>query len=112
VLRRPDVLIKKNGRVKALIDAKYMLYKESDEETGVKGPDRDIVNQMILYLDHIGPADIGIVLFADQSASEDVSIKKGDRKIVFLNCYPYTYDSNSTLQKVRNYIMESTSSKV
>ena len=55
-----------------------MLYHESDEKTGIKGPDRNIVNQMIIYLDHIGPSDIGIVLFADPGASEDISIKQGE----------------------------------
>jgi hypothetical protein len=106
VLRRPDVLIKKNERIKALVDAKYMLYQESDEETEVKGPDRNIVNQMIIYLDHIGPSDLGIVLFADPGSSQDVIVEQGDRKIVFLNCYPYTNDSISTLEKVRNYVLE------
>ena len=55
-LRRiPDVIIRKDNNVTALIGAKYMLYRESDEESGLPGPDRDIVNQMIIYLDYIGP---------------------------------------------------------
>ena len=99
-------IIKKNERIKTLVDAKYILYQESDEETEVKGPDRNIVNQMIIYLDHIGPSDLGIVLFADPGSSQDVIVKQGDRKIVFLNCYPYTNDSISTLEKVRNYVLE------
>jgi hypothetical protein len=106
VLRRPDVLIKQNGHIKALVDAKYMIYQESDEETGIRGPDRNIVNQMIIYLDYIGPSDMGIVLFADPKQSQDISVKQRNRKIVFLNCYPYTNSSNSTLDKVREYILE------
>jgi hypothetical protein len=63
-----------------LIDAKYMLHSESKEANELIGPElggpnRDIVNQMIIYLDHIGPCDLGIVLFADPGSHEDVTVR-------------------------------------
>ncbi len=105
VIRRPDVLIRKNGHVKALIDAKCMPYRISHEENELPSPDRDIVNQMIIYLDHIGPSDLGIVLFADSESREDVIIRQGNRRIMFLNCYPYKENSNITLEKIQHCIL-------
>jgi hypothetical protein len=115
VKRKPDILIRKDGNVKALIDAKYMLYKESEEDNELSGPELfgpelirpngDIVNQMIIYLDHIGPCDLGIVLFADPGSLEDVSVRRGNRRILFLNCYPYTSNSSTTLEKIKHYIL-------
>lgn len=104
VKRRPDVLLRKNNEIKALIDAKYMLYKESDEESELLGPDGNIVNQMIIYLDHIGPCDLGIVLFADSGSHGDVIIRQGNRRIVFLNCYPYSDNADISLKKIKDYI--------
>jgi hypothetical protein len=86
------------------------VYKESEEDNELIGPkliwpNPDIVNQMIIYLDHIGPCDLGIVLFADPRSRDDVTVKRGNRRILFLNCYPYANNSSITLEKVKHYIL-------
>ena len=45
---------------------------------------------MIIYLDYDSKCDLGVVLYADDKIQEDVIIRQGEnRKIIFLNCYPY-----------------------
>lgn len=106
IKRRPDVLVRKNGQIAGLVDAKFMLYKESEVENEIEliGPNRDIVNQMIIYLDHIGPCNLGIVLFSDPGIRGDVVISQGDRRIIFLNCYPYNENADISLKKIKEYI--------
>jgi hypothetical protein len=72
-----------------IIDAKCMLYSEKEDEKQERGPgpDRNIVNQMIIYLDYDGKCDLGVVLYADDKMREDVMIRQGEnRKMIFLNC--------------------------
>ena len=91
--RRPDILVRKKGRVVAIIDAKYMSGSNLLESTG-KGsmPAPEIVNQMIIAMDYGEPkdyVDLGIVLFADKN-SVPVTIEKDDggKKIHFLGMHP------------------------
>jgi septum formation topological specificity factor MinE len=96
VRRYPDVVIKKNGLDLAIIDAKCTLSSEKlDDENQQPSPfrnrRRNIVNQMIIYLDYHGKCDLGLVLFADDKIQKDVVIRQGEnRKMLFLNCYPYS----------------------
>ncbi len=97
IFRQPDVVIKKDGKIIAIIDAKYMSsdkkYDPYDETKSQSTPDRNIVNQMIIYLDYgknSDKSDLGIVLFADDRKNEPFVIKKEDnsKKLYFMNFHP------------------------
>lgn len=106
VKRYPDVVISKNGVDHCVIDAKCMRYSLIDDEKQEPGPDRNIVNQMLIYLDYGQKCDLGIVLFADDKEREDIVLVQGEnRKILFLNCYPYHHSSLFTLEKVRKELL-------
>jgi hypothetical protein len=108
VKRYPDILIKKNGLDLAIVDAKCMHYSEKEDDKQEPGPDRNIVNQMIIYLDYDGKCDLGIVLYADDKMREDVVIRQGEnRKIIFLNCYPYHESDILSFKKIKNYFVSS-----
>ena len=79
---------------------------ESEEDGKQEpGPDRNIVNQMIIYLDYDSKCDLGVVLYADDKIREDVIIRQGEnRKIIFLNCYPYSESELLALDKIKNYL--------
>ena len=89
--RIPDILIKKKGKIKAIIDAKYMKGNEELETGGGERPDSKIVNQMIIAMDYGKNKDIdlGIVLFADKD-TYPVTIEKNDsnKKIYFRKMHP------------------------
>jgi hypothetical protein len=105
VKRYPDIFIKKNGLDIAIIDAKCMRYSEKEEDDKQEpGPDTNIENQMIIYLDYDSECDLGVVLYADDKIREDVIIRQGEnRKIIFLNCYPYHQSEISAFEKIKNY---------
>lgn len=107
VFRRPDVLVRKNGKLLAVIDAKCMKYSEEiSDDKQEPGPNRDIVNQMIIYLDYGTRCNLGIVLFADDKIRDDILVKQDKkRKIVFLNCYPYGTSSGLSFEKIKKYCM-------
>jgi len=108
VRRVPDILIKKRELDLAIIDAKCMHYSEKEDEKQEPGPDRNIVNQMIIYLDYGNKCDLGIILYADNKIREDVIIRQGEnRKILFLNCYPYHESDVSAFKKIKNYFVSS-----
>ena len=77
------ILIRKNGKGVAIIDAKCMSgNKELEETSQGQMPDSKIVNQMIIAMDYGKPkthVDLGIVLFADKD-SNPVTIEKNDGK--------------------------------
>jgi hypothetical protein len=104
VRRYPDVVIRKNGVEVCIIDAKCMPYSEIEDGKQEPGPDRNIVNQMIIYMDYDKKCDLGIVLFADNKIREDIVITQGNRKIVFLNCYPYHNTFTLAFKKINKYI--------
>jgi hypothetical protein len=89
--------------VVAIIDAKCTHYSEKEDDKQEPGPDRNIVNQMIIYLDYDIRCDLGIVLFADDKLREDIVIGQGEhRRILFLNCYPYHESASIAFEKVKN----------
>ena len=106
--RRPDILVRKNGKVVAIIDAKYMTGSnllENTREPSMPAP--EIVNQMIIAMDYGAKrnnVDLGIVLFADKN-SIPVIIEKidGGKKIHFLSVHPEN-DPEKSLKEVRNLI--------
>ena len=110
LFRIPDTVIKKDSKIIAMFDAKYM--KSGDKLETAKPddppdmPDRNIVNQMIIAMDY-GKAraktDIGIVLFADDRTQSTVVIEKGPKKIYFLNMHPANNPENA-LAEVKNII--------
>ena len=62
------------------------------------------MNQMIIYLDYGEKKDLGMVLFADDNRREEIVVKQADsRKVMFLNCYPYSDDSKVVFDRLRNY---------
>ncbi|MDB4839872.1 hypothetical protein OAH75_00955 [Nitrosopumilus sp.] len=93
VNRRPDILIRKNGKGVAIIDAKCMSgNKELEETSQGQMPDSKIVNQMIIAMDYGKEkthVDLGIVLFADKD-TYPVTIEKNDskKKIHFRKMHP------------------------
>lgn len=103
VIRRPDITIAKNGRDILIVDAKCTEYSDVDDEKQEKGPERNIANQMIIYLDYVTSARFAIVLFADKKIRGDVSLDDDNRRILFLNCYPYA-TSSLALEVIRKYI--------
>ena len=105
VRRYPDIVISKNGIDVCIIDAKCMHYSEIEDGKQEPGPDRNIVNQMIIYMDYDKKCDLGVVLFADDKIRNDVIITQGtNRKIVFLNCYPYHNSSKLAFEKLYAYL--------
>jgi len=103
--RIPDILIKKDGKELAIMDAKCMKYGELTEEDGQEpSPDTNIVNQMLIYLDY-GNCDLGIVLFADEKIRNDIVIKQNEsRRLLFLNCYPFGETSIESFSKIRHLL--------
>ena len=81
-------------------DAKCMCYSEIEDGKQEPRPDRNIVNQMIIYLDCDKECDLCIVLFAHDKSREDIIMTQETRKIVFLNCYPYHDSSFLTFAKL------------
>jgi hypothetical protein len=79
----------KKGKDIVIFDAKCKYYSEIVDGIQERGPDRNIVNLMIIYLDCDKECNLGIVLFADNKMREDIIITQETRKIVFLKCYPY-----------------------
>ena len=104
IKRYPDIVISKKGKDMAIIDAKCMCYSEIEDGKQEPGPDRNIVNQMIIYLDYDKQCDLGIVLFADDKIRDDVIITQDTRKILFLNCYPYHESAFIVFKKVKSYL--------
>ena len=108
VYRIPDILIRKNKKVLAIIDAKYMSgNKELEETSEGKMPDSKIVNQMIIAMDYGKPkthVDLGIVLFADKN-NVPVTIEKNDKKkkIHFLSMHPEN-DVQLNLEEMKKII--------
>ena len=108
--RIPDTVIKKDGEIIAMFDAKYMKSGDKLETEKLDDPpdmpDRSIVNQMIIAMDYGKPrdkTDIGIVLFADARYQSTVVIEKGPKKIHFLNMHPANNPENA-LAEVKNII--------
>jgi hypothetical protein len=101
-------LIRKNKKVLAIIDAKYMSgNKELEETSEGKMPDSKIVNQMIIAMDYGKPkthVDLGIVLFADKN-NVPVTIEKNDKKkkIHFLSMHPEN-DVQLNLEEMKKII--------
>ena len=106
VKRFPDVIVRKNGEDVLVIDAKCMRYSEiTPDHKQEPGPPRDIVNQMIIYLDYGNKKDLGLVLFADDRPHEEIVVKQTDsRKIMFLNCYPYSDSSKVAFDRLHEYM--------
>ena len=48
--------------------------------------------------------DLGLVLFADNKVRDDIIIKQENRKIVFLNCYPYHESAFLAFEKLKEYL--------
>ena len=110
LFRIPDTVIKKDGKIIAMFDAKYMKFgkklEEERDDNPSDMPDRNIVNQMIIAMDYgkeKTKANIGIVLFADDRTQSTVVIEKGPKKIHFLNMHPANNPANA-LAKVKNII--------
>jgi hypothetical protein len=104
--RIPDILIKKEGKIKAIIDAKCMKGNEELETGGGKRPDSKIVNQMIIAMDYGKNKDIdlGIVLFADKDTYPVTIEKNGsNKKIYFRKMHPAN-DVSSELEEIKKII--------
>jgi hypothetical protein len=108
--RIPDIMIKKNGTIVAVIDAKYMDGNEELENNveGGKMPDSKIVNQMIIAMDYgtkKNNVDLGIVMFADKQDSVRIIIEKDgtNKKIYFLNVHPET-NPERALEEIKKII--------
>ena len=106
--RRPDILVRKNGTVVAIIDAKYMTGNNLLPSTGEGSmPAPEIVNQMIIAMDYGAKkknVDLGIVLFADKN-NVPVTIEKmdGKKKIHFLSMHPENNPENA-LEELKKII--------
>jgi hypothetical protein len=82
-----------------------MRYSEVEDDKQEPGPDRNTVNQMIIYLDYGSRCDLGIVLFAEDTIRNDVLIKqKESGKVVFLNCYPFHQTCIFAFEKIKHYL--------
>ncbi len=108
VYRIPDILIRKNKKVLAIIDAKYMSGNNVLESSGEGSmPSPQIVNQMIIAMDYgedENIIDLGIVLFADKN-NVPVTIEKkdGKKKIHFLSMHPEN-DIQLNLEEIKKII--------
>jgi hypothetical protein len=107
ISRYPDIVIRKGGRDLMIIDAKCMRYSEpsDEEERQEPAPDRNIVNQMIVYLDYNPQCNSGVVLFADPRIREAVRIKKGQRSVEFMNCYPYSESTDIAFDYIKSTVV-------
>ena len=110
LFRIPDTVIKKHGKIIAMLDAKFMRsdkkLEEGREDDKPSMPDRSIVNQMIIVMDYGKryKTDTGIVLFADDRTQQStVVIENGPKKIYFLNMHPASNPENA-LSKIKNII--------
>ena len=103
--RRPDILIKKNGEIKAIIDAKYMEGNKELENNQGQTPDSKIVNQMIIAMDYgKTQVDLGIVLFADKDTKPVIIEKIGNnKKIHFRGMHPES-NIESELEEIKKII--------
>lgn len=82
-----------------------MHYSEKEDDKQGTGPDRNIVNQMIIYLDYDSKCDLGVVLYADDKIREDIIVRQGEnRRIMFLNCYPYYESDTLAFKKIKKYL--------
>lgn len=69
---RPDLIIKKDNNIIAIIDAKYKKYKEIGKTAQHEGAvSRDDLYQMITYLYHFGGSEKTIGLFITPSSDEN-----------------------------------------
>jgi hypothetical protein len=105
VKRVPDITISKRGKDKMVVDAKCMDYSDIEDDKQEPGPERNIANQMIIYLDYVTSSELAVVLFADPKIRGDVSLGKGNRRIIFLNCYPFS-TSLTAFERVKQYLSE------
>jgi hypothetical protein len=107
ISRYPDVYVKLQGNNIMAIDAKCMLYDDlpdEDEPAIMSGPRRDIVHQMLVYLDYGGRCKYGAVLFADNRDRQDIVMEQEDRRIIFLNCYPFHRSAVAAFALVKQLI--------
>jgi hypothetical protein len=106
IQRYPDISIRIGKKDVVVIDAKCMHYSElpEDEDKQEPAPDRNIVNQMIMYLDYGDRCDRGFVLYADNADRNDVIVKQGERNIAFLNCHPFHDTSFAAFESVRSFV--------
>ena len=86
-----------------MIDAKCMHYSEDkdEDEKQEQSTDRNIVNQMIIYMDYGNRTDLGFVIFADSKLRDEVVIKQDCRQLIFLNCFPFHTISDLALEKLK-----------
>ena len=105
LFRRPDILIEKNGEIKAIIDAKYMEGNKELENSQGQTPDSKIVNQMIIAMDYGEiKVDLGIVLFADKDTKPVIIEKIGNnKKIHFRGMHPES-NIESELEEIKKII--------
>ena len=99
IIRLPDIVIKKQGKIIAILDAKYMKsnnrYDQDDENSNPSIPDRNIINQMLIYLDYgkeVDKSDMGVVLFADDQIQETPFVirqrDEGGKRLYVINMHP------------------------
>lgn len=105
VFRKPDIVIEKNHKIVAVVDAKYMKYKEENKvgESEIYSQ-RNILNQMIIYLDHSHRCNQAFVLYADDFESNVVYTQNNSRKILFLSCYPFSKISIESFDKIKQFL--------
>lgn len=106
VFRKPDIILEKNHKIVAVVDAKYMKYEEESDEISEREiySHRDILNQMIIYLDHSHRCDQAFVLYADEFESNVAYTQNTSRKILFLSCYPFSETSMKSFDKIRQFL--------
>jgi hypothetical protein len=105
VSRHRDVVIRRHGKLALILDAKYMSMPNRKEEEQMRGPSTAITNQMILYLDYGEKCDKGIVVFADKCpARQSIALIQGDRRIDFLQCYPFESSSEETFGAIKRFV--------
>ncbi len=78
--RTPDIVIRKRGKILAVVDAKYMSHIESVTE---------IENQMFIYLDYgYSKSDLAIVLFCGPGDKKVYYNNDRSKKMIFESCHP------------------------
>ena len=115
IQRRPDIVIRKERDVLAIIEAKYMashtkqdIHDIENETPGV--PDRNIVNQMIIYMDYgkstKEKSNLGIVLYADPRVGKTTLIKNSDntKSIYFMNFHPNTSNDPNSSEELKKIL--------
>jgi len=96
--REPDVVIKKNGEILAIIDAKHMQ---------LKLPLTSVENQMLIYLDYgkkSEKSNLAIVLFCDPNDGDEKVYYNDDmsKEMRFISCHPNS--SDKVLQWIKEKI--------